>query len=103
MSGEVLCCASLNEAKISKDARPRSTAKVALQGSPFHSPVSSTYPPSKHHGSSMGLASAGESVLAKLPMVLYQLTSLPISPSLQKWQEAAAQHQKVFGVFLSME
>jgi hypothetical protein len=51
----------------------------------------------------MGLASAGESVLAKLPMVLYQLTSLPISPSLQKWQEAAAQHQKVFGVFLSME
>ena len=31
---------------------------------------------------------------------LSQLTSLPISPSPQKWQETAARHQKLLGAFL---
>jgi hypothetical protein len=43
----------------------------------------------------MALASARVSVSADI--------TLPISPSLQKLQETAANHQKCFGMFLSME
>jgi len=43
----------------------------------------------------MGLASACASGSADL--------TLAISPSLQKWQETAAHHQKFFGTFLCIE
>ena len=57
---EVLSCASLREAKISKDSRPTSIAQLAV---PANQPIfitlrSPIYTPSKHHVSSTCLASA---------------------------------------------
>ena len=83
--GKVLCCAYLNKSKITEDMRPRSTAGLAMQASPSYSPVSPIYSPSKHHVSSMCLASACESVLAKLHVSLHQMT---IHLSLWKCQGA---------------
>ena len=97
MPGEVLCHASLNEAKISEDVRPTSIAQLAVPASQALSLslCGVLFIPSKHHVSSTGLASACESVSADI--------TLPISLSPQKQQETAAHHQKFFGVFLSME
>jgi hypothetical protein len=57
---EVLSCASLREAKISKDSRPTSIGQLAV---PANQPIfitlrSPIYTPSKHHVSSTCLASA---------------------------------------------
>ena len=95
--GEVLSCASLREAKISEDSRPTSIAQLAVPASQALSPSlrGVLFIPSKHHVSSMGLASAHTSVSADI--------TLPISPSPWKQQETAAHHQKFFGAFLSME
>ena len=73
MPGEVLGHAFLTKGKISKDSRLRSVVQLALPASPSHSPLSLIYTPSKHHTSSMGPASARESVLANLHMSLYHL------------------------------
>ena len=59
MPGEVLCCASLNEVKISEDVRPTSIAQLAVPASQALSPslCGVLFIPSKHHVSSMGLTS----------------------------------------------
>jgi hypothetical protein len=73
--------------------RPSLTTSKPRQAS--LSPLSSNYTPSKHHLSSMCLASAHESVSADI--------TLPINPSPMKQQEATAHHQKFFVAFLFME
>jgi hypothetical protein len=65
--------------------------------------LSVLYTPSKHCGSSKGFASALESDLAKLHESLSGDITLPIGQSLREQQEATTHHQKVFGVFLSMD
>jgi hypothetical protein len=69
--GEVLCCASLNEAEISEEV-----LQSYKQAKPLSLFTESYLYPSKHRVSSTGLASAHKSVLAKLHVSLYQLTSL---------------------------
>jgi hypothetical protein len=104
MPGEVLSCASLNKVKISKDSRPSSVVKLALQASLSHSSSSPIYPPSKHHVPSTGLVlwcvlpQHVESVLAKLHMSLSQLTSFCQFHLhfLWSWQETAVHPQKFF-------
>jgi hypothetical protein len=87
MLGEVLSCTSLREVKIKEDLRPESIIQLPLKASldqpPSLSVESYVYPPN----------------IMCPSQVLSQYMSLTISPSLQKWQEIAAYHQK----FLSME
>lgn len=63
----ILCCASLNDMKISGDMRTRSFAELIPQASPSHSPLSFISTPSKYHASSAGLG---------FPQVLPQHVSL---------------------------
>lgn len=62
-------------------------------------PLSPIYTPSKNHVLSTALASACESVLAKLHESISANITLPVDPSPQKLQEAAAYYQKVFLVY----
>ena len=93
--GDILSCASLSEAKIREDSSPATIAQLALPaGKPSPAPImllSPIHSPSKHHVSSMCLASACASVSADI--------TLPISPSPRKRQETAAHQQKVLVSF----
>jgi hypothetical protein len=85
--GEVLGCASLREAKISEDRRPTSIAQLtvpasqALSLAPW-SPIYTLQTSSVLHRPFLGVV---------LPQQVH-----PISPSLQKWEETAAHHQRSF-------
>ena len=87
MPGEVLCHASLNEAKIIRDPRD---GELALPASPSHSLLSPIYTPFKHHVSPTGLASAHD-------------ITLPIGLSPWKCRKMPEQYYKFLGAFLSLE
>jgi hypothetical protein len=96
--GEVLCCASLSEAKIREDLRPTSVAQLTLPTSlaqPLLLSIKFYLYSFKHHMSSTCLASVCAFISADI--------TLPISPSSKKQQDTAVHHQKVFGAFLPME
>jgi hypothetical protein len=79
-----------------KIPQARNASKLEQPG-PRHCPLSPIYSPSKHHVSSMGLASAHEFVLAKLHVSLYQLTALR---QLTRVHELARSRQKTSRSFL---
>jgi hypothetical protein len=83
-------CLSLKEAKISEDSRPITKPRSALV-----TVCQVLFIPSKHHVSPW--------VLPQHVLSVSDDITLPISPSSQKWPETAADHQKSFGAFLSME
>jgi hypothetical protein len=102
MSGEVLHCAFLIKVKVSEDERPTRFAWLAVPASHVQPPSLSVqtylYSLKTSHGFHKSclttcLASACESVLAKLHESVSADITLPISLSPWKWQEAAAHHQ----------
>lgn len=101
--GEALCCASVNEVKISEDVRTMMCSKASY-ARPHQCPLGPVYTPANHHGSSRG-----SHLTTRVSKVVWvgktacesdsvDIT-LPIGPSLRKLPE---HHRKFFGVFLSM-
>ena len=92
---EVLRCASLREVKISRTHKLASQLYQQAKLSLHHCPQVFFFIHNKYHLSSTGLCPSNGSVSAD--------TILPVSLNPQKWQETAAHHCKIFGVFLSRE